>query len=107
MDINEELEVLREITKLNPISYMKVLKARKEAEIFRNLYVKYEPNDKIGVDYSTADALEHSLRKQALAHDLEKSWREYIRVENDGYGLMDCVDDTLRHYLNEKKEKTK
>ena len=38
--MNEELEALRELTKLNPIAYAKVLKARKEAEILRDLYMK-------------------------------------------------------------------
>ncbi len=94
----EQLEILREETKLNPIDYLKVLKERKAAEQSRDVYIKYEPNDIIGTDYSKANALEYNLRMRALENMLEPSWRDYLRVENDGYGLSDYA----RSYLNQQ-----
>lgn len=102
--MNEELEALRELTKLNPIAYAKVLKARKEAEILRDLYMKSEPNDVIGVDYSTADELEYSLRMRALERASEKSWRKYIEVEHDGYGLNQYANDVLTNHIKSKRQ---
>ena len=97
------MRVLREITRLNPLAYAKVLRARKTAEELRNLYIKSEPNDIIGVDYSTANDLEYSERMRALERSLEKSWREYLSVENDGYGLSEFAAQVLRDEILRRK----
>lgn len=110
MDENKTIQIdqllaLREITKLNPIAYAKVLKARNDAEQLRNLYIQYEPNDIIGVDYSTANELEYSLRMQALERSVEKDWIKYIEKENDGFGLADYAYDVLQLYIRNKNQK--
>ena len=105
--MNEELEALRELTKLNPIAYAKVMKARKEAELYRDLYVKYHPNAPIEVDYSTADELEFSLRMNALERIAEKGWKKYIEVEKDGYGLNQYTNDLITQHINSKQSKSR
>ncbi len=101
----EVVEGLREITKLDPIASLKVLRARKAADNFVDLYRKYEPHDEIGADYTDANNLEYELRVKALSRKLEKSWIEYLRTENDGLGLEDYVSDYLTNYLNERNIK--
>ena len=59
------LEALRELVKLNPVDYIRVKRARMQAESFRDLYIRENPSDIIGVDYSIADDLEYQLRLAA------------------------------------------
>ena len=83
---------------------MKVTLARKEAEAFRDVYNKYEPGEGIEADYTTADNLEHALRKHALLKKVEKDWLKYNMVEKDNYSLLDYAEDILKRLINEKKE---
>ena len=103
----ERLEALRDMTTLNPIASIKVLKARKDAEKMSDLYNKYEPNDHIGTDYSTANNLEYSLRMEALERKLENSWQAYLAIEKDGFGLIDFAEETLNQHINKNRGKTK
>lgn len=96
------LESLREITRLNPIDFFRVQQARRQAEKFRELYIKENPSDIIGVDYSVADDLEYSLRFRQLERNVEKSWKSYLGLENDGYGLAQYAEDFLLQHMNEK-----
>ena len=100
----EKLRALREFIKLNPVDFMRVRRARKQAEAFRELYIRENPGDIIGVDYSIADDLEYQLRLAGLERDMEKSWRAYLSMEHDGYGLRDFAEDFLKQYINEHKE---
>ena len=100
----ERLEALREITKLNPVAYAKVVKARHDADKFRDLYMKYEPNDQIGVDYTIANELEYELRFRALENGVEKQWKQYLGVEDDGYGLEDWAEDVLSEHMKNNEQ---
>lgn len=100
----DKLNALRQFVKLNPLDFMRVRRARKQAEAFRELYIRENPSDIIGVDYSVADDLEYQLRLAGLERDMEKSWRAYLSMENDGYGLRDFAEDFLKQYINEHKE---
>lgn len=103
----EELECLRELTKLGFIDKMKVFRARKEAEEFRELDIKYGPDDSVDVDYSLADNMEINLRKRALQNKLEAEWKDYIYAEHDGYSLSQYAESTLNQYMEKKQEKIK
>jgi len=104
-DFDTHLDALRHMVRLNPIAYAKEQKARKQAEKLRDLYIKYEPNDIIGVDYSIANNLEYVLRKQALERLVEKTWRNYVAIENDDYGLSQYADDCIKHFIENQKQK--
>lgn len=106
-ELIEQLDALREITKLGPIAYVKVLKARKDAEVLRDFYIKSEPNDIIEVDYSSANDLEYSLRKRALERKVERDWLDYLATENDGYGLSEYADDVLKEHMKSKKQQVR
>ena len=99
----ERLEQLRELTELGPIAKFKIMRARKQAEDYRKLYIKENPDDVIGVDYSTANELEYELRMNSLRKSLEKQWAEYVTYENDGMGLDQYVNDYLVEQLNNSK----
>lgn len=101
----EELTTLRDMTKLNPIEYFKVYRARKQAEQLRDVYIKYEPNDVIGTDYSVANDLEYGFRMDALCRSVEEDWKKYISIENDGYGLFEYANDVLQQRIKEVRSK--
>ena len=103
----EELEFLRNNTTLNPIDSAKVIIARRRADKIRDDYIKFNPTNIIEVDYSIADELEYQLRKNAWMKSCEKSWKEYIRIENDGYGLIEFAEDQLKRKIKEQIERTK
>ena len=100
----ERLEALRELVKLNPVDYIRVKKARMQAEAFRDLYIRENPSDIIGVDYSIADDLEYQLRLAAYERICEPGWRAYLNMEHDGYGLREYAVDGLKQYLYRKAE---
>ena len=97
------LKALREMTRLDPIAYVKVLRARREAENLRDVYARYEPSDKVAVDYSDANDLEYMLRKRSLERSVQSDWLDYLRVEHDGYGLSEFADDCIRTHIAQKK----
>jgi len=101
--VSKELRILREVVKLNPIDSLRVLRARKQAEYLRELYVKQNPTDIIEVDYSLADDLEYSLRFSALERSMENDFKKYIALENDGLGLCEYVQSYLDQKINENK----
>lgn len=104
---NEELDFLRKNTRLNPIAATKVLIARKQAEKYRDVYIRYNPTDIIEVDYSVADELEYELRKSVWMKLCEKAWKEYSKMENDDYGLIDFAETNMKRLIEEEKPKTK
>ena len=99
-DNYERLEVLRNITKLGPVAYAKVMKARRNADNQRELLMKYEPNDEIGVDYSVANDLEIALREQALQNRVEKDWTMY----GDGLSLSEYADGIIEDRIEERHQ---
>ena len=99
------LDVLRKNTNLDLISEAKILLSKRRAEKQREIYIKQNPNDIIEVDYSDALELEYQLRKNAWVKSCEKAWMNYIKVENDGYGLFEYAEDNLERLIQEEKEK--
>ncbi len=97
----EKLEILRNLTTLNPLDALKVSKARKAAEKFRDVYIRENPSDVIGVDYTEANSIEYSLRFHTLEKNLTKDWQNYLKVEADGIGLREYTEDILNSRLEE------
>ena len=104
---HEYLEFLRENTLLTPVSKLKVMNARRQAEKFRELYVTLNPSDNIGVDYSIADELEYQYRLISLQKRLEKGWKKYALVENDGLGLLEFTESYIEQKVQEVKTEHK
>ncbi len=101
----KKLDVLRQSTVLGPIDKAKVLLARRNAEKFREYYIKQNPSDIIEVDYSVADELELNLRFLVLERYLERSWKNYSNMENDGYSLIEYTEDYIKQQV-EKEQST-
>ncbi len=97
----EELVVLREVTKLDVISSLKVMKECLKAEERQNIMASLDPTHVYSVDYSSANELEYNLRMAALRKMLLEPWKKYISIENDGAGL----EIFMERYLNEHYEK--
>ncbi len=96
----EKLEFLRRNTRLNPKSYLKVLKKKLEADKEQKIYNKYEPNDHIGVDYSEANLLEFCLRMKSFESKYKIVWQDYgFRYSLEEYILM-----ALNGFMDEEKQ---
>jgi hypothetical protein len=98
----DKLMALRNMVKLNPIDFLKVKRACVQAEKFRDLYIKENPSDIIGVDYSIAEDLEYQLRLSTLERSMEREWRSYLDVEHDGLGLREYALGYLDQYMKEQ-----
>lgn len=101
---NERLEALRELVKLNPIDYLRVSNACKQAEKLRELSVKYYPTESIDIDYSVANDLEYTLRLNTFIKKYQKLFYEYQKLENDGYGLEDFALDFIDRYIEDNSK---
>lgn len=88
----ERLESLRELTKLSPIAYAKLVKARNSKDSANNI--------KLSAD--EIDILEYALRERALEKIVEKDWENYLEIEHDGYGLNDFANAVLNEHINNK-----
>lgn len=97
-DNTEELNLLRELVNLNALDALKVKRARIEAEHFRDLYIKQNPGDITGVDYTTANDLELLLRRNKLENNLEKQWQKY----GDGLSLKEYTEEYIKEQLDNK-----
>ena len=98
----DKLETLREIEKLNPINFLRVAKARMEAEKLRELYIKENPSDIIETDFSVAEDLEYELLFNQLRRRVTKDWKDYIKLEQDGFGLDEYIEEVINSYKNNK-----
>ena len=96
---NERLEALRKLVKLNPVDYIRVSNARKQAERVRELTTEYYPYDSIDVDYSVANDLEYTLRLNTFIKKYQKSFYEYQKLENENYCIEDFAIDLIDKYL--------
>ena len=72
----ETLKLLRKKTILNPIAYIKVLKARQLADVYQRVINQVEHCD-IGVDYSKANELEYNLRFKSWMNCIMPTWYKY------------------------------
>ena len=98
------LESLRKMTKLNLFDYFRVRRARSQAESLRDCYIKLNPSDIIGVDYSVANDLEASLRFGQLMRDVAREWKRYSDLEHDGCGLAEFAEGFLKQQMNEERK---
>ena len=96
---NERLEALRKLVKLNPVDYIRVSNARKQAERVRELTIEYYPYDSIDADYSVANDLEYTLRLNTFIKKYQKSFYEYQKLENENYCIEDFAIDLIDKYL--------
>ena len=103
---NERLALLREISPLNPIDSIRVYKECKKAEKVREIMAANDSSHVYSVDYSFANMLEYQLRMKALTHKLTPAWKEYLALENDGYGLDEFVEDYIAFQIGVKQNKT-
>ncbi len=102
----ELLETLRELTKLNPISQIKLKKAyliMKKKAIKNNKENSYGQTE---IDYSIINDIEIQLRMVALAKELTPLWKKYVSVGEYRSGLSDYIKDYLNTYMNNKYKKT-
>ena len=70
------LELLRDHTTLDPISYLKVLKERRIANETQYIINQLE-HCQLGVDYSKANQLEAWLRFKVWCSDVLSVWHEF------------------------------
>ena len=94
----ERLESLRQLEKLNPINYIRVAKAKMDAEKLKELYIKQNPGDIIETDFSVAEDLEYELLFSQLRKSVMKEWKEYIDLEKDGFGLDEYTEEVIKSF---------
>ena len=103
----ERLIILRETTKLDLVSVIKVFNACKKAQYERDVMALNDPTHVYSVDYREANELEYKLRMDALRRSLLPAYQKYISIENDGAVLDDFVEDYIaKHYDILNKGKT-
>ncbi len=69
------LELLRDCTSLDPISYFKVLDKRKDAKDYQIIMNRLE-NCHLGVDYTKANKLEAQIRFNIWASSIIEDWQK-------------------------------
>ena len=85
------LNYLRHNTMLGPISSIKVANALRVAQKVREYYLQVEKQD-IGLDTTTADALEYEYRMRAMENKLFHLWEQ----DPDGLDLYDFVQSKVK-----------
>ena len=100
----ERLLILRQITKLDLFSSIRIYNLCKKAESEREALALCDSTHNYSVDYSEVNEIEYVLRMNALREKLRDPYEKYISIENDGAILEDFVEDYIaRHaYLLEK-----
>lgn len=99
MNKAEKLRVLRDVTRLDLKSFLKVIIECKKAERLRDICEINDPTHFYSVDYTQANELEYKLRMNILRENLRKPFEHYIQIENDGALLEDFVEKYLEeHY---------
>ena len=107
MTKDERLKILREVTKLDFISSIRLFNLCKKAQNEREILAVNDPTHVYSVDYRLVDEFEYELRMQILRNNLRASYQKYISIENDGAVLEDFVEDYIaRHAYILDKPKT-
>ena len=96
----DELEFLRAKTILSPVAKLKVLVARRDADNFRNWYLKNE-GELLESDYANADKIEYDLRFQNWKNKCASMWRQY----SDGLDLDEFSRMVIHDSLNNENKK--
>jgi len=89
----EELNFLREHTKLDIISKAKLLILKRNIEKYPIIYKRVDPNISLQVDYSEMELLEYNLRVNAWIKSCREDWILFLHT---GKGC------NLRAYAREK-----
>ena len=94
----EELEFLRQNTRLGPISMAKIQQIKSQIEKYRRWFLKNE-GELLESDYTPADLLEYELRLKAWERFWEKEWKK----NPDGLGLSEFSRMILEQKMNTKQ----
>ena len=92
----EELEFLRQNTKLGPISLLKIQNIKNQSEKYRKWYLKNE-RELLESDYSMADELEYELRTKAWENSLSRIWKN----NPDGQDLSEFAKMVMEQKMQE------
>ena len=95
---SEELEFLRQNTRLGPISMAKIQQIKSQIEKYRRWFLKNE-GELLESDYAPADLLEYELRLRAWERFWEKEWQK----NPDGLGLSEFSRMILEQKMNTKQ----
>ena len=99
----DELEFLRANTIiLNPFALASVLMARRQADEYRNWYLKHE-GELLESDYTNADELEYDLRFKIWQNKCANLWKQ----NPDGLDLADFSKMVIHNNLNNKNNRKK
>ncbi len=94
----EELEFLRQNTRLGPISMANIQQVKSQIEKYRKWFLKNE-GELLESDYTPADLLEYELRLKAWEHFWEKEWKK----DPDGLSLSEFSRMILEQKMNTKQ----
>ncbi len=76
----DELNYLRDNTKLDLISSVKLLIIKRNAEKYPILFRTVDPNSDLEIDYSEAEGLEYELRVNAWIKSCKDEWLQSLRT---------------------------
>ena len=102
MDKEEQLAILREVTKLGVIPKLRLYMECKKAQRMRDLCEINDPTHTYSVDYTQANNLEHYLRMRTLENSLYEVWEKYKRLENDKICLREFAENYLETFSYNK-----
>ncbi len=103
----EMLLLLRKITKLNIVDFVRVRRECSKAEEVVHMLIKHDPTHTYSVDYTKAIDLEIRLRTNTLKYNLYDEWKKYISVEKDGFTLEQYALRFLNDYAENNSKKKK
>lgn len=91
----ERLEFLRKNTMLGPIALLRIAKAKKDADRFRQWY-KEKEGELLEADYTIADQLEYEMRFNAYQNSVGPLWSKH----GDGLDLRDFTELVMDQAMN-------
>ncbi len=106
MNNNDRLKILREETKMDFISIIRVYKECKKAEYLRNMCELNDSKHTYSADYTNADELEYDIRMKILKEKLMIDWQRTLNTSNV-MTLDEFVENFLyKKYINNTSIKT-
>lgn len=103
----KELEFLRENTKLDPVSYIKLLRLKSVQDRYPVLYKRFNKEANIKPDYTDVNLFEYNARVKAWINSCRKAWEEYIFTEFSGMNLWDFARNALDLAMEKPKIRRK
>ena len=92
-DLNE-LNFLRQNTKLGPVAALKIQKMRSDVDAYRKWYFQKE-GELIEGEYSAADALEYELRLRAWENFWAREWKK----DPNGLSLSEFANMAMQQQM--------